>query len=86
MTNHCKVYMKAFGYSQADFIPCECCGTKAVDIHHITGRGEGKDIPDNLMAVCRKCHSRAHEGDLTKGSMQYIHNYFALGYVKKLIR
>lgn len=43
-----------------DFIPCEVCGNKAVDIHHIKARGMGgsktMDVIDNLMAVCRVCH------------------------------
>lgn len=58
MTKHCKVYMDYFNYGEQDFIPCEVCGAKAVDIHHITGRG--KDNIDNLIAVCRKCHRAAH--------------------------
>ena len=43
-----------------DFIPCELCGAKGVDIHHIDCRGMGgskeKDTIENLMALCRKCH------------------------------
>ena len=43
-----------------DFIPCEVCGSRAVDIHHIENRGSGgslsKDRIENLMAVCRPCH------------------------------
>lgn len=60
MKNHTKIYFKYFGYSGQEFIPCECCGARAVDIHHIEARGMGgskqKDIIDNLMAVCRSCH------------------------------
>ena len=52
--------MKHFGYGVEDFIPCEVCGTRAVDIHHIDCRGMGgskrKDTIDNLMALCRPCH------------------------------
>jgi ribosome-binding protein aMBF1 (putative translation factor) len=52
--------MQSFGYTEGDFMPCEVCGTKAVDIHHIDARGAGgsqtKDYIENLMAVCRKCH------------------------------
>ena len=52
--------MDAFGYSIADFIPCEVCSQKAVDIHHIEPRGMGgnKDANNvlNLMALCRNCH------------------------------
>jgi hypothetical protein len=60
MKAHTKIYMKAFGYDLTDFIPCEVCGSKAVDIHHIEARGMGgskdADRPENLMALCRKCH------------------------------
>lgn len=52
--------MDHFGYGIDDFIPCEVCGAKAVDIHHIEARGMGgsdeADHIDNLMAVCRGCH------------------------------
>lgn len=60
MKKHVKVYMDHFGYGIDDFIPCEVCGAKAVDIHHIEARGMGgteqADHIDNLMAVCRGCH------------------------------
>lgn len=60
MKKHVKIYMDHFGYGIDDFIPCEICGIKAVDIHHIDARGMGgsdeKDHIDNLMAVCRGCH------------------------------
>lgn len=60
MKNYTKVYFKHFNIAGDEFIPCECCGAKAVDIHHIQARGMGgsksKDDIENLMAVCRKCH------------------------------
>jgi predicted restriction endonuclease len=60
MRNHTKVYLRAFNYHESDFIPCEVCYSKAVDIHHIEARGMGgnKDADSilNLMALCRKCH------------------------------
>ena len=64
MKNHTKVYLKHFGYGIEDFIPCECCGDRAVDIHHIKARGMGGvknnrlDIIENLQAVCRSCHTK----------------------------
>lgn len=58
MKNHTKIYVEYFGWS--DFYPCEVCGAKAVDIHHIKPRGMGgsksADTIDNLMALCRPCH------------------------------
>ena len=60
MKKHVKVYLDHFGYTGNEFIPCEVCGAKAVDIHHIDCRGMGgskkKDTIDNLMALCRACH------------------------------
>jgi hypothetical protein len=60
MRNHTKVYLKYFGYSGEDFIPCEVCGKKAVDIHHIEARGMGgtnkADAIENLMGLCREHH------------------------------
>jgi hypothetical protein len=60
MKNHTKVYLNHFGYGIEDFIPCELCGSKAVDIHHIDARGMGssktKDDISNLMGLCRSCH------------------------------
>ncbi len=63
MKAHTRIYMKFFGYTIADFIPCEVCGDRAVDIHHIECRGMGgdpngdKDVIENLQALCRKCHN-----------------------------
>ena len=60
MKNHTKIYIKHFGYGGEDFMPCEVCGSRAVDIHHIHRRGMGgnadADKIENLMAVCRLCH------------------------------
>jgi 5-methylcytosine-specific restriction endonuclease McrA len=60
MRKHTKIYLDYFGYSEADFIPCEVCGHKAVDIHHIDARGMGgtgkAEVISNLMALCRFCH------------------------------
>lgn len=56
------IYLKHFGYDISDFIPCEVCGTTAVDIHHIEARGMGgsntKDVITNLQALCRECHTK----------------------------
>ena len=63
MKKHTKIYMEYFDYGLEDFIPCEVCGSKAVDIHHIEARGMGgsksADTIENLMAVCRSCHLKS---------------------------
>ena len=60
MKLHTKIYFKHFGYDVTDFISCEVCGNRAVDIHHIYARGMGgtKDADNikNLTALCRECH------------------------------
>lgn len=66
MQKHTKIYFDYFGFDTETFIPCEVCGAKAVDIHHISCRGMGgsksADHISNLMAVCRICHIKF--GDL----------------------
>ena len=44
MKQHTKIYLDYFSYTTADFIPCEICGNRAVDIHHIEARGIGGSI------------------------------------------
>ena len=76
--------MNHFDYVTAEEIPCEACGSPAVDIHHIYGRGEGRDVITNLMALCRKYHEKAHS-TITKSEMQLIHNYFMMGMRKQFL-
>lgn len=71
MQKHTKIYFNHFGiyYDQAsgwhDPIPCENCGFPAVDIHHIEGRiGEHANHINNLIALCRKCHDKAHSKEI----------------------
>ena len=78
MKPYTKLYLKHFGYGQEDFIPCEICGARAVDIHHIEPRGMGgsklMDTPENLMALCRECHHEADFGvELSKDFLKAVH-------------
>ena len=65
MKKHTKIYMDFHNYDKSDWISCEACGTTAVDIHHISGRGIGGDPTghknqiENLIALCRSCHIKA---------------------------
>lgn len=81
MKKHVEIYFKYFNFSQADFIPCELCNSKAVDIHHIKARGMGgsttKDHIENLMALCRICHvtygdKKQHLENLTEQHLLYM--------------
>jgi hypothetical protein len=75
---HTKLYLSYFNYDQSDFIPCEVCGDKAVDIHHIECRGMGgskeADKIENLQALCRKCHIKYGDKKDFKEFLQEIHN------------
>ena len=79
MKKHTKIYMKHFNYVLDDFIPCEVCGMRAVDIHHIENRGAGgsgnKDVIENLMAVCRPCHIKFGDVPECKEMLKEIHKY-----------
>ena len=79
MKNHTKVYLKGMGYTTTDFIPCEVCQGQAVDIHHIESRGMGgskiADTIENLMALCRKCHTEYGDKKQHKEMLTATHNH-----------
>lgn len=64
MSNYKKKYIKHKGYAYDDYIGCENCGNRAVDVHHIIFKshcfGEDRDDVKNLIALCRECHDLAH--------------------------
>jgi len=78
MKKHVKLYLKAAGISEGETVYCEVCGAVATDIHHIQRRGMGgsktADRPENLMALCRLCHAKAHAySKLQKPILQRVH-------------
>lgn len=80
MKNHTKVYFEEFGYDLTDFVPCEICGARAVDIHHIEARGMGgsklKDNKENLMALCREDHIKYGDKKQFKEWLFRVHKRF----------
>jgi 5-methylcytosine-specific restriction endonuclease McrA len=78
MKKHTALYLKAFSFDISDFIPCEVCGTQAVDIHHIKARGIGgsnnKDTKENLMALCRNCHIKYGDKKQHLDFLLEVHN------------
>lgn len=82
MQGHTKIYMDYFGYTIADFIACEVCGRNATDTHHIDSRGMGgdpqhkRDVIENLMALCRKCHSDYGDIKEFKDKLKQVHSTF----------
>ena len=82
MKKHTKIYFEFFGidYDEAtgyhDYIDCEVCKNQAVDIHHIKFKSHGgKDEINNLIALCRTCHEKAHSGELPKYTLDIAHMY-----------
>ena len=77
MKKHTKIYMTHFNYTIADFIGCENCGAKSVDIHHIDNKGMGgsneKDYIENLIALCQMCHTNAHQHTEFNQELKKIH-------------
>jgi 5-methylcytosine-specific restriction endonuclease McrA len=72
--------MNYFGYDINDFIPCEVCTGKAVDINHIDARGMGgnpkgdKDVISNLQALCRPCHIKYGDKKQYKEFLKDMHS------------
>lgn len=84
MKKHTKIYLGHFGYVGEDFIPCEVCGSRAVDIHHIEARGMGgskdSDSIGNLMGLCRECHLEYGDKKQHMGFLKRVHSDFLKGY------
>lgn len=91
MQKHVKVYMQHFGIGEDDIWWCEATGTqhkfRDMEIHHIHGRGKGKDIIENLMCLQRKIHERAHGSKypVSKSDFEYIHKSFMAGQRKRFL-
>ena len=74
MKKHVKVYLDAHDFTGFEFIACWVCIAQAVDIHHIEPKGMGgnkdADRIENLVALCRACHEKAHNGEISKEELQ----------------
>lgn len=68
---------------------CSICGkTGKIDLHHVKPRSQGgKDTDDNLVALCRECHTRHHSeehidfvlvdgGWYANGEKMHVYNEF----------
>jgi 5-methylcytosine-specific restriction endonuclease McrA len=80
MRKHTKVYTEFFGYGMDSWMPCEICGSQAVDVHHIDARGMGgrdsADEIENLMGVCRQCHIDYGDKKQHKDMLREVHQKF----------
>lgn len=76
MKKHLKIYRDYFKIADDDIVLCENCGAVSADIHHIYQKGIGgsktKDYIENLIALCRKCHNRAHGIEQPKIKKSYL--------------
>lgn len=76
--------MRYFGYTTADWMPCEIpgCGKQAVDVCHIDARGMGgnpsgsKDTIENLMGKCREHHNEYGDKKECKEWLKEVHLEF----------
>ena len=76
MQRHIRNYLSSIGADESTRIRCEVCNDLVNDIHHIIPRSkfgskrkEEQDAPDNLIALCRSCHEKAHKNLLTKDEL-----------------
>ena len=77
MKPYTKTYFAYFGYTTADFIPCECCNARSTDIHHVYARSIRKDLENditNLMALCRTCHEKYGDKKQHREMLQETHD------------
>jgi 5-methylcytosine-specific restriction endonuclease McrA len=72
--NYKQVYFKYYGYGEQDFIACELCGLRASDLHHIKYKSRGgKNNIENLIALCRNCHTLAHSEKIKESELIELH-------------
>jgi hypothetical protein len=83
MQKYIKTYVDYFDYGEQDSIPCEMgCGITQ-DVHHIHGRGKGKDVIENLIGLCRDRHTDAHRELISKEELNEIHLNFMRTHEKR---
>jgi len=74
MKKYKKIYLDHFGYGQQDYVPSEVSGAQASDIHHICFRSHcGLDEIENLIALTREEHIRAHADPAYNEMLKEVH-------------
>ena len=81
MKKYTKIYMDYFGYTAADWMPCEIpgCNRKAVDVMHIYPKSTNDHLRDNivnLMGGCREHHTEYGDNAAVRPSLYNIHIAF----------
>lgn len=78
MKAHVKIALNARRLARGDLWPCEWCGKTMViptgmEVHHIYQRGMGGnpscDVEENLIILCRDCHSKAEADESLREPM-----------------
>jgi len=65
--NYIKKYLKHHDIGEQDIILCKVCSRVSSDVHHILFKSAGgTDDIDNLIALCRECHNKAHSGGISR--------------------
>ena len=92
MKSYVQTYLNYFDLGLQDICYCEGCmkggrvDGEGMEIHHVRGRiGEDADKIQNIMCLCRKCHTKAHSV-LSKDELQFIHNNVLQGNRKIYIK
>ena len=104
MKNYTRTYLTVINELTDDndtFVPCECCGGRSTEIHHILNKNRLiehgilnlKDTIENIMAICRGCHDEFGDKDgylpiLLKTHSDYISNHteIDMDFINALIR
>jgi len=73
MQKYVKVYLDYYKYGEQDYIPSELSGSPSVDVHHLNGRGKGMDVIENLIALTREEHTRAHADPAYNEMLKEVH-------------
>ena len=77
MKPYVKLYLD-YHKLHGEFIPCMVCQSTSNEIHHVEPKGmggtAGKDVIENLIALCRNCHEKAHKSIISKDYLKNIIN------------
>jgi len=82
MQPYIKTYMAFFGLGEQDIIYDEIEWVsnrnllRAADVHHIYGRGKGRDVIGNLIALSRDHHDNVNSVIMTKSYLTKVHDSF----------
>ena len=86
MQRHARNYYNHFELAEQVHVNCEICGRKAIDLHHIIKRNKNQskyDKIENIIALCRSCHEKAHANAITKSVLLYTHRQILANHKKK---